>query len=386
MTRATGVYISTAAGGENVRAFVPAPLPVAHPSIRIEGRLALLLPLAKHALTQLDLAAQMVPSLDWFVYGFVRKEAVLSSQIEGTQATLTDLLQFESSDDKELTPDLQEVTNYIAALKYARSQLASAKGLPLSVRLLNETHKRLMRGVRGANKAPGQLRRTQNWIGGSRPGNAAFVPPPPEKVPELLAALEQYIHGHDELPRIVRAGLVHVQFETIHPYLDGNGRIGRLLISLLLEHWKLLPHPLLYLSLYFRQHQAEYYRRLSLVRTEGDWEGWLEYFLVGVTTVGEEAVRLARDLFALVTADRGKLLAAKSASVAGLRLFELLPENPIISVNTAIRLLETTKPTANKAVDALVNAGVLVETTGRRRHRSFSYDAYLKRLASEGTA
>jgi Fic family protein len=381
--RTTGSYISVTAAGEEVRAFVPAPLPVADPQLVIEGALARRLAAADRALRHLELASQMVPSLDWFLYGFVRKEAVVSSQIEGTQATLTDLFQFESSDETKATPDVEEVCNYVEALKYARSQLASAKGLPLSVRLLNETHKKLMRGVRGANKAPGQIRRTQNWIGGSRPGNAAFVPPPPDTIPKLLTDLEKYIHGSEALPPIARAALVHAQFETIHPYLDGNGRIGRLLISLLLEHWKLLPHPLLYLSLFFRRHQAEYYRRLSGVRTDGDWEGWLDYFLDGVATIGEEAVSLARELFALVSADRAKVLEESSVSVAAVRLFEFLPSNPIVTVNSAIRVLETTKPTAAKAVDTLVAAGVLTETTGRRRDRSFSYQAYLAKLGSE---
>jgi Fic family protein len=337
---------------------------------------------AEQAMRHLDLASQMVPSPEWFLYGFVRKEAVLTSQIEGTQATLTELLQYESSDDEKPSADVEEISNYIDALNYARAQLASAKGLPLSVRLLNETHKRLMKGVRGANKAPGQVRRTQNWIGGTRPGNAAFVPPPPEAVPELLTALEAYIHGDDGQPPLVRIALAHAQFETIHPYLDGNGRIGRLLIALLLEQWKVLPYPLLYLSLFIRRHQNEYYRRLSAVRTDGDWEGWLDYFLDGVAVIGEEAVKTARELFALVAADRARVLDSDSASVAAVRLFELLPANPIVSVGSVVKLLDTTKPTAAKAVDALVEAKVLTETTGRQRARSFSYAAYLALLAA----
>jgi Fic family protein len=382
VARVTGSYISVTAAGETVRAFVPAPLPVTNPPITLGGALAPRLAAAEQALRHLGLASQMVPSIEWFLYGFVRKEAVLSSQIEGTQATLTDLLQFEGSENEEPTPDVEEVCNYVEALKYARAQLATRKGLPLSIRLLNETHKRLMRGVRGARKAPGQIRRTQNWIGGSRPGNAVFVPPPPEALPELLGALEKYIHADDALPPIARAALIHVQFETIHPYLDGNGRIGRLLISLLLEHWKLLPHPLLYLSLFFRRHQAEYYRRLGRVRTDGDWEGWLDYFFDGVATVGEEAVTLARELFARVATDRAKVLEESSASVAAARLFEMLPSSPVLSVNAAIRMLDTTKPTAAKAIDTLVAAGVLVETTGRKRDRLFSYQGYLSRLGS----
>jgi Fic family protein len=210
------------------------------------------------------------------------------------------------------------------------------------------------------------------------------VPPPPETLPELLAALEKYIHGQDVLPPVVRAALVHVQFETVHPYLDGNGRMGRVLISLLLEHWKLLGHPLLYLSLFFRRHQAEYYRRLSRVRSDGDWEGWVDFFLDGVATVGEEAATLARELFALVAKDRAKVLEESSASVAALRLFEMLPSHPIVSVSAAIRMLDTTKPTAAKAIDTLVAAGVLAETTGRKRGRSFSYQAYLGKLGSGG--
>ena len=383
MTRITGSYLSVTAGGEEVRAFVPALLPVADPPVVIEGSLARRMTAADAAIRHLELAAQMVPSIDWFLYGFVRKEAVVSSQIEGTQATLTDLLEFEAREDEKPTPDVEEVCNYVEALKYARAQTASAKGLPLSVRLLNEVHKRLMRGVRGAARAPGQIRKTQNWIGGSRPGNAAFVPPPPEQLPELLANLEKYLHGNETLPPLVRAGIVHVQFETIHPYLDGNGRIGRLLIALMLEHWKVLPFPLLYLSLFFRRHQAEYYRRLSRVRSDGDWEGWLDFFLDGVATIGEEAVRLARDLFALVSADRVRVLEESGTSVAALRLFEALPAQPIVTVNSVIRLLETTKPTAAKAIDTLVGADVLKETTGKLRGREFAYQAYLGRLASD---
>ena len=383
MTRQTGSYISATTGGESVQAFVPAPLPVSDPPIVIEGAIAKRLSAAEGAVRHLELAAQMVPSIDWFLYGFVRKEAVLTSQIEGTQATLTDLLQFEAKEDEAPTPDVQEVCNYVEALTYARAQLASAKGLPLSMRLLNEAHKRLMRGVRGASKAPGQVRKTQNWIGGSRPGNAAFVPPPPARLPELLDNLEKYLHAEEGLPPLVRAGIAHVQFETVHPYLDGNGRMGRLLIALLLEHWKVLPHPLLYLSLFFRRHQAEYYRRLSRVRTDGDWEGWLDFFLDGVATVGEEAVRLARELFARVSADRSRVLEESTASVAALRLFEMLPASPIVTVNSVIRMLDTTKPTAGKAVETLVAAGVLHETTGKQRGREFAYQAYLAKLGAD---
>jgi Fic family protein len=381
MSRSTGQYESTTVSGELVRAFVPSPLPVRDPPILIDSRLSARLVAAERALSRLELAAHMVPSLDWFLYAFVRKEAVLSSQIEGTQATLIDLLNFESGNELA-NPDIDDVCNYVDALKYARGQLASAHGLPLSMRLLNETHRLLMRSVRGAGKAPGEVRRSQNWIGGSRPGNAAFVPPPPNRLPKALQLLEKYIHGKDPLPPLLRAGLVHVQFETIHPYLDGNGRIGRLLISLLLEHWKLLTHPLLYLSLFFKRHQAEYYRRLSAVRTDGDWEGWLDFFLDGVATIGEETVASAGELFVTITADRKRVLSESAASVVAMRLFEALPIQPIVTVASVMRALETTKPTAGRAIEALKAAGVLVETTGRRRDRSYAYRKYIDLLTA----
>jgi len=378
--RTTGIYEQTTAGGEAVNAFVPHSLPVNDPPIELTDPLRQRLHAAEESLRRLSLAVEMVPSTDWFLYAFVRKEAVVSSQIEGTQATLVDLLQFETDDTQETSADVEEVCNYVEALRYARQQLAAPKGLPLSVRLLNETHKRLMHGSRGANKSPGQIRRTQNWIGGSRPGNTAFVPPPPQRVEALLASLEKYLHGKDSLPPVIRAGLIHVQFETIHPYLDGNGRIGRLLIALLLEYWQLLPQPLLYLSLFFKRHQAEYYRRLSAVRTDGDWEGWLDFYLDGVAKIGDEAVSAARDLFAIVTNDRRRILEESAASVAALRLFEELPSHPIVTVNSVIRLLDTTKPTAGKAIDVLVAAQVLKEMTGRQRSRSFGYHRYLDTL------
>ena len=381
MSRSTGQYESTTVSGELVRAFVPSPLPVRNPPILVDSRLSARLVAAERALSRLELAAHMVPSLDWFLYAFVRKEAVLSSQIEGTQATLVDLLNFESGNELA-TPDIHDVCNYIDALKYAREQLASAHGLPLSMRLLNETHRLLMRSVRGAGKAPGEVRRSQNWIGGSRPGNAVFVPPPPNRLPKALQLLEKYIHGKDPLPRLLRAGLAHVQFETIHPYLDGNGRIGRLLISLLLEHWELLTHPLLYLSLFFKRHQVEYYRRLSGVRTDGDWEGWLDFFLDGVATIGEETVTAAGELFITITADRKRVLSESAASVVAMRLFEALPIQPIVTVASVMRALETTKPTAGRAIEALKAAGVLVETTGRRRDRSYAYQKYIDLLTA----
>lgn len=381
--RITGRYDRTAVGGETVAAFVPAPLPPTEPPIALDGALAEALDRAAQALVRLGLAGEMVPSLDWFLYAFVRKEAVLSSQIEGTQATLVDVLAFEVHGGEEApapSPDVEEVCNYLDALAFARAELAKPNGLPLSMRLLNETHRRLMRGVRGAEKLPGEIRRTQNWVGGSRPGNAAYVPPPPHVLADVTSAFERYMHADDGLPALVRAGLLHVQLESIHPYLDGNGRIGRLLVTLLLEHWRLLPTPLLYLSLFFKRHRAEYYRRLDAVRGDGDWEGWLAFFLDGVATIADEAIAAARELFVLVGEDRTRVLAAADASVAALRLFELLPRHPIVTVASAIALLETTKPTAGRAIDVLVRAGILRETTGRKRDRSFVYRAYVDRL------
>ncbi|MGA3311059.1 MAG: Fic family protein [Xanthobacteraceae bacterium] len=378
--RATGRYERNTVGEEDVAAFIPLPLPPSAPPFAVEGKLAERLRQAEQALTRLDLAGEMVPSIDWFIYAFVRKEAVVSSQIEGTQATLVDLLAFEAGGQGAANADVEEVCNYLDALNFARAQIADQQGLPLSTRLLNQVHERLMRGVRGSNKQPGQVRTSQNWIGGSRPGNAIYVPPPPQLLNDLLSAFEKYIHADDTLPKLVRVGLLHVQFETIHPYLDGNGRIGRLLITLLFEHWRLLSKPLLYLSLFFKRHRDEYYRRLNAVRREGDWEGWTDFFLDGVATIADEAVASARELFALVTADRTRVLKSGTTSVAAVRLFELLPRHPMVTVASAIKLIETSKPTATRAIETLIETGVLMETTGKKRDRSFAYRAYLDRL------
>ena len=366
-------------GGEKVSAFVPHALPPVEPSLVIDSDAHVLHQRAEHGLARLEAASEILSSLPWFIYAFVRKEAVLSSQIEGIQCTLTNLLTFEAeaatktSDDA----DVQEVCNYLDGLSYARQQIASDGGLPISVRLLNETHALLMQGVRGADKQPGEARRSQNWIGGTRPGNAAFVPPPPHLIGDVLTEFEKYIHAKDKLSPLVRAGLLHVQFETIHPYLDGNGRIGRLLVTLLLEHYGVLSSPLLYLSLFFNRHRGEYYRRLSAVRTDGDWEGWITFFLEAVATIANEATDAARDIFGIVVRDRQRVLDAKSSTVMAVRLFEMLPEHPIVMIAKATSLLNTTKPTATKAVAALVDADVLVETSGRKRDRKFCYNAYL---------
>ena len=379
--RKTGSYERMTVAGEEVAAFIPAPLPPTRPKLLIEGALEQRLRAAEQALIRLDLAGEMVPSLDWFIYAFVRVEAVVSSQIEGTQASLVDLLNFEAGGGAVPgSADVEEVCNYLEALSFARAQLTDAAGLPLSMRLLNETHARLMRGLRGSGKQPGKVRRSQNWVGGSRPGNAAFVPPPPHALGGLLSAFEKYMHADDALPPLVRAGLLHVQFETIHPYLDGNGRVGRMLVTLLFEHWRLLSQPLLYLSLFFKRHRGEYYDRLGAVRTAGDWEGWTDFFLEGVATIADEAVTSARELFALVTEDRARVLDDAGTSVAAVRLFEMLPRHPVVSVASVIKQLGVSKPTAGRAVEALERTGVLAETTGKKRDRSWVYQRYLDRL------
>lgn len=381
MPRNTGTYESTTVAGETVRAFVPHALPPKRPALAVTGALAERLQAAESALARLEAAGRMVPSLDWFVYSFVRREAVISSQIEGTQASLADLLAVEAAAPSDASADdIEEICNYLDALNHARAQLRRPEGLPLSIRLLNETHRRLLAGTRGRNKSPCKLRRSQNWIGGTRPGNARFVPPPPHQVSGLLGDLEVFLHAESPLPPLIRTGLVHVQFETIHPYLDGNGRVGRLLIALCLESWGLLSEPLLYLSHFFKTHRREYYERLEAVRTEGDWEGWLAYFLDGIAVVADEAVTLIGALYALVARDRLRYLQSPRATVVGARLFEELPRHPMVTIKSVTEICATTKPTATKAVEALCEANILVETSGRQRDRVFSYGAYMDLL------
>jgi Fic family protein len=383
MKRTTGTHRVTTAGGEKVRAFIPYPLPPQRPPLQITEDLQRSLAEATAAIGKLDVAAAMVPSTGWFLYGFVRKEALVSSQIEGTQATLEDVLVHEATQQASRPDDVEEVCNYVDALAFARREIAKPKGLPLCVRLLCSTHKRLMKGVRGSEKSPGQIRTTQNWIGGTRPGNAHFVPPPPDAIPEAVAALDSWLHQDDPLPPLVRIGLAHVQFETIHPFLDGNGRIGRLLVTLLFEHWKLLPLPILYLSLAFKQHREEYYRRLDLVRSRGDWEGWTQFFLECVRDSAEDGVNAARRIHALLGKDRQAVVNHKATTIPAVRLFDLLPEHPMVTLAKTQELLETTKPTATKAIKALCDAGVLYEITGKQRDRIYAYQDYLKVLAED---
>jgi Fic family protein len=386
MGRITGKYEKTSVAGEEVRAFIPYPLPPRRPVLRMDPAAVELLHAARESLARLAVAGEMAPSIDWLVYALVRKEAVLSSQIEGTQATLVDLLTFETTgtDKGGEDSDVVEVCNYLEALSFARVQIRRKKGLPISIRLLNQIHRRLMAGPAGVGKQPGRVRRSQNWVGGTRPGNAAFVPPPPHALADVLSAFERYVHTDERTDPLVRSALLHAQFETIHPYLDGNGRVGRLLITLLLEHWGLLAEPLLCLSLVFKRHREQYYRLLGAIRTEGSWEQWIAFFLEGVQATADETTVTVRDLFALVSRDRATVLAHPATTVNAARLFEELPKHPIVTIARATELLGATKPTAAKAIEALIAAGILVETTGRRRDRLFRYVAYLD-LLREGT-
>lgn len=379
--RTTGSYVTTTTLGESVRAFVPHSLPPSAPALSVESFTA---PnrAAELALARLSGVSGLVPSVDWLLYGAVRKEALLTSQIEGTQASLSDLFDDEAGIAVSNGDDVEEVTNYLRAFRHVQDTLRDPAGLPVSVRLLCETHRLLLDGVRGQNKQPGELRRSQNWIGGTRPDNAAFVPPPPERVPDLLSDLERFIHAPPDgaLPPLVRIALLHVQFETIHPFLDGNGRIGRLLIAVLLEHWGLLNEPLLYLSGYLKQHQAEYYRRLSAIRTEGDWEGWIAFFLEGVTDAANEAERGIVAIASQVAADRRRLLAEPKATPASYRLFEMLPMMPRFSIERVRQALDTSFPTATAAVKTLESLGIVSERTGQKKNRNYSYQAYVDLL------
>ena len=382
--RVTGSYVISTTLGDNVRAFVPHALPPAAPVLEASSY-AELNRTAELSLARLQGVAGLVPSIDWLLYSAIRKEALLTSQIEGTQVTLIDLFDKEAGLAVSNTDDVEEVTNYLRASRWTQDTLRDPKGLPMSVRLMRQAHRLLMDGARGAGRQPGELRKSQNWIGGTRPGNAVFVPAPPEHVPALLADLESFIHQADTpdtLPPLVRIGLVHAQFETIHPFLDGNGRIGRLLIAALMEQWGLLSQPLVYVSAYLKQHQSEYDQRLSAVRTDGDWEGWVAFFLEGVARAADTAERGIVELASLINTDRRRLLQAPKITPASLRLFELLPLMPIFSIDQVCERLNTTFPTATAAVKTLEALGIVVEQTGQKKNRHFSYQAYVQLLSS----
>lgn len=380
MNRTTGSYITSTTLGESVQAFVPHPLPPVEPTLAADAY-ADLNHQAELALARLSGVSGLVPSMDWLLFSAIRKEALLTSQIEGTQATLTDLFDEEAGFAVSNTDDVEEVTNYLRAFRLVHDNLRDPNGLPISLRLLCEAHRVLLDGMRGAGKQPGELRRSQNWIGGTRPGNAAFVPPPADRVTGLLGELEQFIHDEaSTLAPLVRIALVHAQFETIHPFLDGNGRIGRLLVAALLEHWDLLPEPLMYLSGYLKQHQAEYYRRLSIIRTEGDWESWVAFFLEGVATAASDAERSIIAIATLVAADRRRLLESAKAGSTSYRLFEMLPMMPRFNIERVRKQLDTSFPTANAAVKVLEDLGIVTEMTGQKKNRNYSYQPYIELL------
>jgi Fic family protein len=378
----TGRFEVTAVGGERVRAFVPTPLPP-EPAVEMGPERQRLLERALLACGRLDAITALLPDPDLFLYAYVRREAVLSSQIEGTQSSLSDLLLFEL-DEAPGVPfdDVVEVSNYVAALDHGLARMAG--GFPLCNRLLRETHSRLLSRGRGAGKQPGEFRTSQNWIGGTRPGNAQFVPPPPQEVEPCMAALERFLNDGPAPSVLVKAAMAHVQFETIHPFLDGNGRVGRLLIALMLHHDGVLRQPLLYLSLYFKQHRAEYYRMLDVVRTTGDWEAWLDFFLEGVAETAAAAVDTAHRLLAMFEGDMVRIQELGRAAPNALRIFDALRQRPVAGIDHLARRTGVAYPTAARAVGALVILGVLRELTGRRRGRVFAYDGYLA-ILSEGT-
>lgn len=376
-----GRYVKSTAGGEVVRAYVPRPLPPS-PPIRVHELLSRL-SAADQAVGRLDGISVLLPDSKLFLYMYVRKEAVLSSQIEGTQSTLDDLLRFEAlAGAGEPLDDIREISNYVDATMYGLDRLST---LPLSLRLIREMHERLLQSGRGQAKNPGQFRKSQNWVGGTRPGNAIFVPPPPEQVMPTLGALEKFIHEDArDLPPLVKAGLIHVQFETIHPFLDGNGRLGRLLITLFLCAQNVLRQPLLYLSLYFKRNRADYYRLLQEVREQGSWEAWLEFFLDGVTQTANEAFAAATRIHELINRDRARIGREANKASSVLRVHEVLQTSPFLTAPKAGRETGFTAPTVNGAFEQLQRMGIATEITGKRRGRVYAYTAYLEILNEGG--
>lgn len=378
-----GKYVIISTAGEKALAFVPAPLPPYPPfdwtpELRSKFDQALL------ALGRLDSVSTLLPDTSLFLYMYVRKEAVLSSMIEGTQSSLSDLLLFEL-DQLPGVPldDVQEVSNYVAALNHGLQRLA--EGMPLSLRLLREIHGVLLSKGRGNNQTPGEFRRSQNWIGGTRPGNAAFVPPPAEEVAECMNKLELFLHDQPEpTPVLLKAALAHVQFETIHPFLDGNGRLGRLLITLLLCSQSVLREPLLYLSLYFKMHRQYYYELLNNVRLTGDWEAWLDFFAEAVIVTAIQAVETAQQLLDLSKRDRATISGIGRAAASALLIHRALMERPIATSNWLVEKTGITPATANKALGHLEELGIVKELTAQKRNRLFSYADYID-IMNRGT-
>lgn len=378
----TGKYAQTTVGNEVVNAFLPAPLPP-NPDLELSGAVLQILEAANLALGRLDGVSTLLPDTDLFLYSYIRKEAIYSSQIEGTQSSLSDLLLFEM-DEAPGVPisDAQEVSQYVSAMTHGLARME--EGFPLSNRLLREIHKILLSHGRGSSKEPGNFRRSQNWIGGTRPGNAKFVPPPPMEVQRLMSELESFIHEENEFPVLIKAGLAHVQLETIHPFLDGNGRVGRLLITFLLCHAGVLKKPLLYLSLYLKKHREEYYDHLDRVRRTGDWEGWLAFYLEGVQVTADNAASTAQRITELFQLDQERLqpLGRKAGSL--LRVHDALTKRPVVSIKEVTEQTGLTFPPASSAMQLLIEMDIVRELTGKGRNRLFVYDKYLELLSDEG--
>jgi Fic family protein len=377
-----GTYVRTSVAGEPVQAFIPPTLPP-EPPLKL-NTLYQRLDRANQALGRLDGLTTLLPDTKFFLYLYIRKEALLSSQIEGTQSSFSDLLLFESDAEPGVpADDVEEVSDYVAAMQHGLRRIAG--GFPLSLRLIREIHAILLRGGRGANRTPGEFRRSQNWVGGSRPGNATFVPPPPERLLECLDNFERFLHDEKhKLPILVEAGLVHVQFETIHPFLDGNGRLGRLLITLLLCSKGALREPLLYLSLYFKTNRDRYYDLLQRVRTEGAWEEWLEFFLEGTEVTARSAAEAAKQILNLFGKDRDRIQILGRAASSALRVHEYMQKKPLASIGALAVALKLSVPTVTVALSHLAHLGITQEVTGKRRARVFGYSRYLK-ILSEGT-
>lgn len=373
-----GRFVETAVGGERVKAFVPPPLPP-NPPLEITGLLTRL-SAAERALGRLDGVSILLPNKELFLYMYVRKEAVLSSQIEGTQSTLSDLLRFETEAiSGEPVDDIREVSNYVDAMMFGLERM---RQLPLSLRLIREMHQRLLDSGRGGRRSPGEFRTSQNWIGGTRPGNAMFVPPPANEVMTCLGDWERFIHEETpSIPPLIKAGLIHVQFETIHPFLDGNGRLGRLLITLFLCATGVLQQPLLYLSLYFKSRRPDYYRLLQEVREYGTWEAWLEFFLDGVAETADQAFETANRIARLFHDDRERIVRESERTGSVLQIHEIMRTSPYLTAASAAKPSGLTVPTVNAALDQLQRLGVVEEATGRRRGRVFVYRAYMDILS-----
>jgi len=378
-----GHYVTISTVGEKAQAFVPAPLPP-HPPVDWTPELRNKFDQALLALGRLDSVSMLLPDTSLFLYMYVRKEAVLSSMIEGTQSSLSDLLLFELDQEPGVPlDDVQEVSNYVAALNHGLNRLA--EGFPLSLRLIKEIHGVLLARGRGSNQTPGEFRRSQNWIGGTRPGNAAFVPPPAEQVMECLGKLEFFLHDQPEpTPVLLKAALAHVQFETIHPFLDGNGRLGRLLITLLLCEQKVLRSPMLYLSLYFKTHRQYYYALLNNVRLTGDWEAWLDFFAEAVAVTATQAVETAQQLLDLSNKDRVKVSGLGRAAASTLQVYRALMEHPIATAGWLVDKTGITPATVNKCLGHLERLGIVRELTAKKRNRLFSYTRYID-IMNRGT-